>query len=336
MDPITQACIGSAAAQSWSRRTDLRTALWVGALGGFLPDVDVLIRSADDPLLSLEYHRHFTHALLFIPIGGWLTALLAMMLTRGRRTVRELWLPATLGWATHGLLDSCTSYGTYLLWPFSQVRVAWDNVAIVDPLFTLPLLVAVLLAARRRRRGLARAAFVWALVYLSLGVVQRERAADVYEAAIADRGHEATRMRVKPSVGNNILFRGFYLADGAYHVDAVRVPWWGESTVYPGGSIPAVDIAALRATLGPVHQHDLDRFAYFSDGFLVEDPKHPGVIGDFRYALVPNAIAPLWGIDVGRGRAGEHLAFERFSEVSAEAREAMWAQLMGRAPPVED
>ena len=68
MDPLSQASIGAAAAQALSRRTNLRTALWVGALGGFLPDADILIRSSEDPLLSLEYHRHFTHALVFIPL----------------------------------------------------------------------------------------------------------------------------------------------------------------------------------------------------------------------------------------------------------------------------
>jgi inner membrane protein len=89
----------------------------------------------------------------------------------------------------------------------------------------------------------------------------------------------------------------------------------------------------LRATLDPVHQHDLDRFAYFSAGFLVEDPDHPGFIGDFRYAMVPNAIGPLWGIDLGGGTPGEHLAFERFSNVGTVEREAMLDQLWGRSSP---
>ncbi len=333
MDPVSQASIGAVAAQALSRRTPLLTALWVGALGGFLPDADILIRSSDDPLLALEYHRHFTHSLLFIPIGGFITAALGTLLTRGKRTIGELWLPATLGWATHGLLDSCTSYGTYLLWPFSDVRVAWHTVSIVDLLFTLPVLIGALVAVRKKSRVIATAALVWAVAYLSVGVVQRDRAAAVYTEFIASRGHTAERMEVKPSFGNNILFRAFYIHDDTFHADAVRVPWWGESRVYEGGSIPALDIAALRATLDPVHQDDLDRFAYFSNGFLIEDPLHPGFIGDFRYAMVPNAIAPLWGIDVGGGIPGKHLAFERFSAVGGAERQAMLDQLLGRSLP---
>ena len=86
MDPITQASIGAAAAQSIGR-TSLKTALLIGALGGFLPDSDVFIRSSEDPLLHLEYHRHFTHSLIFIPVGGLITAGIGQLLTRGRHRI---------------------------------------------------------------------------------------------------------------------------------------------------------------------------------------------------------------------------------------------------------
>ena len=61
MDPLSQAAIGAAAAQSGSRASTLRHALWIGALAGMAPDLDVLIQSNTDPLLALEYHRQFTH-----------------------------------------------------------------------------------------------------------------------------------------------------------------------------------------------------------------------------------------------------------------------------------
>ena len=329
MDPITQASIGAAAAQSIGR-TSLKTALLIGALGGFLPDSDVLIRSSEDPLLHLEYHRHFTHSLIFIPVGGLITAGIGQLLTRGRHRIAELWLPATLGWATHGLLDSCTSYGTYLLWPFSNARVAWHNVAIVDPLLTLPLLLGVLLAVWRRKRYLGRIALGWVLAYLTLGVVPRDRAAAAYAEHIDQRGHFASQLEVKPSIGNNILFRAFYLHEGIFYADSVRIPWWGESKIYEGGSIAALDVAQLRSMLDPVHQHDLDRFSYFSSGFLVEDPINPGYVSDFRYAMVPNEVAPMWGINIGERKAGKHMDFQRFSKPTKKQRELFVEQLWGR------
>ena len=75
MDPISQAAIGAAAAQSCTRADRLRHALLIGCLAGMAPDLDVLIRSAEDPLLFLEYHRQFTHSLFFVPIGASLCAL---------------------------------------------------------------------------------------------------------------------------------------------------------------------------------------------------------------------------------------------------------------------
>ena len=59
---------------------------------------------------------------------------------------RQVWFIALLGYGTNGLLDACTTYGTLLLWPFSNARIAWNNVSVIDPLFTLPLLGFVLTA----------------------------------------------------------------------------------------------------------------------------------------------------------------------------------------------
>ena len=70
MDPVTQGTVGAIFAQAVAHK---RTAVWAavcGLLGGLAPDLDVLIRSENDPLLFLEYHRQFTHSLIFIPVGG--------------------------------------------------------------------------------------------------------------------------------------------------------------------------------------------------------------------------------------------------------------------------
>lgn len=330
MDPLSQAVIGAASAQSIDKRTPLKTALWVGALGGMLPDADILIRSSSDPLLFLDYHRHFTHSLMFIPLGGLITAGIGRLLTRGTKTVRSLWLPATLGWATHGLLDSCTSYGTFLLWPFSSARVAWHNVAIIDPIFTLPLLAGVLLAVRRKNRRIAQSVFVLSIAYLLFGVFQRDRAAAAYRTLQTSRGHAASTLEVKPSIGNNILFRGFYRYDDVYQADAIRVPWWGETKIYQGKTAAVIDVDTLCSDLEPLHAEDIRRFSRFSNGFLISDPREPGVVSDFRYAAVPNAVAPLWGVDLDGAEPGQHLQFLRFNEVDNDQRSTFVDQLMGR------
>src|SRR5512139_2370900 len=150
MDPVSQAVLGASAAQSGASAREMRAAGLVGLLAGMAPDLDVLIRSSRDPLLFLEYHRQFTHALAFIPLGSLLVAaVLHCAFARRYLPFCRTWLFAALGYATHGLLDACTTYGTMLLWPFSDARIAWNLVSVVDPAFTLPLLALVAWAGVR-------------------------------------------------------------------------------------------------------------------------------------------------------------------------------------------
>jgi len=83
----------------------------------------------------------------------------------------------TLGYATHASLDVLTSYGTQWLWPFSRERLELDWMSIVDPLFTVPLLLLSLLAALRASRRFALAAVAFALLYVAAGGVLHQRAA---------------------------------------------------------------------------------------------------------------------------------------------------------------
>ena len=124
----------------------------IGFLAGLVPDLDVLIRSSNDPILSLEYHRQFTHSLFFIPFGAFIVALMIFPLVKRSLSLKTVYIASFLGYATHGLIDACTSYGTLIFWPFSDVRVAWNNISVVDPLFTIPILVLVFAAIIKRKR----------------------------------------------------------------------------------------------------------------------------------------------------------------------------------------
>ena len=137
MDPLSQAALGASLSQSFANdRSKQVSALVIGALAGMTPDLDVLIRSANDPMLFLEFHRQFTHSLIFIPIGALICALLfypfaTSALVKSKLSFKQIYLFSFLAYATHGLLDACTSYGTQLLWPFSNERIAWNTVSII-------------------------------------------------------------------------------------------------------------------------------------------------------------------------------------------------------------
>ena len=179
MDPISQGVLGASlplATKINGGHSNLKTVAWLGCIAGMAPDIDVLIQSPTDPILFLEYHRQFTHSLIFIPLGALICSLLFYRLYKPNLTFKQGYLVCLLGYATHALLDACTTYGTLLLWPFSDMRVAWNNVSVVDPLFTLPMLALLAMTLYKSNPIFSRLALVWGISYLFFGVIQRERA----------------------------------------------------------------------------------------------------------------------------------------------------------------
>lgn len=337
MDPISQAVLGSAFAQSSPQaKSKMPLALVAGMIGGMAPDLDVLIQSKSDPLLAIEFHRHFTHSLFFIPFGGALVGVV-LYLTLGSWARRKShgigahfgngfgisdWiLFSTLGLATHGLLDACTSYGTQLLWPFSSLRVAWNNVGIIDPVPTMAWLIGSVFAYRLKSVKAARIGFILGCLYLLFGVVQRERAEALQTDLLSERGHAAVRREVKPTIFQIHLWKSIYEFEGRYYSDAIYVGLFS-TRVYPSknpeglGKFVAPSIGAQRTTM----DSDLERFSWFSDGWLARVPKHETdgqtVVGDVRYSLLPNEIDPLWGIQFHPDQPEAHVSYITFREVT--------------------
>jgi len=298
MDPVTQGLLGAAAAQAFFTKQLGRRAWLLGAVGGVLPDADVFIRSAEDPLLAAEYHRQFTHALAFIPVGGAVASLPWLVRRRYRTQWKTVLGATTAGYATHGLLDACTTYGTQLLWPFSTMRVAWNCIAIIDPVFTLLLLAGVVWAARARRRAPAAVALGLCLAYLGLGTVQRERALAAQAQIAAQREHIPPRRTVFPTIGNLLVWRSLYEAGDRLYSDRIRVPWPGPPQWTPGATVASVNLEDLppQAQANPRIVKDFERFRWFSGGWIARAPDAPEVIGDARYSLRTEAFEPIWGV----------------------------------------
>ena len=334
VDPLTQGMLGASASLSASRRRETVTAVLCGMLSGMAPDLDALIRSADDPLLYLEYHRHFTHSLVFIPIGGLVCAAMLRPLLARRIPFLRVLLYCTLGFATHGLLDACTTYGTLLLWPFSSMRIAWHTVSIIDPLFTGPLLVLVLAGCARKRRALGLAALAWALLYLGFGAAQRARVEAIGHELAQSRGHQPLRLAAKPGFANLLVWKLVYETADGFHVDGVRAG--REVTIYPGGRIPALDVARDLPWLPSDSQQarDIERFRWFSNNYLALDPDRANFIIDIRYSFVPNEIEALWGISLAvDAKPQAHVTFLWDRRLTAENKARFVAMLRGTTLP---
>ncbi len=190
MDSITQALLGASVQGAMLGRWQGRKALAYGAVLGTLPDLDVVI-DYGDAVANMTYHRGFSHSLFVLSI---VAVLLTWLIRRFRPDERysgtRLFLTVWLVLVTHVLLDAFTSYGTQLLWPLTTPPIAWSSIFIIDPLYSVPLLIAVL-------------------------------------AGITRQGIEVERMFSTPTPFNSLLWR-VILVDGEHYYETL-VSWWDDA-----------------------------------------------------------------------------------------------------------
>ncbi len=332
VDPLSHALTGGVFAALVSPLKHRRLAAGIGALAGMAADLDIFLRSESDPLLTLDYHRGFTHGLVFIPFGALVVALVLQLFVQRWMRFRETFVASFAAWSVHGLLDAATSYGTRLWWPFSDERVAWNLVAVVDPLYTVPLLLLLLPLFWKRGRQWPALALSWALLYLGLGYVQQERATEAARELAQSRGHQPAVIEAKPSIFNNILFRILYEADGFYYVDAVRVGYFSKAQYFEGKRVPVLDLPKTFPNLDPdtTLARDIERFRRFSMGYLYLAPGEAPIVSDLRYSWLPNSVQPLWGIRVDPSRPEEHVEFVTSRKADEATKAEFFRMLRGR------
>jgi len=239
MDSITQAVLGAAIAEAGFRKKLGRRALFFGAACGTFPDLDI-VSATIDPWLDLVAHRGPTHSLLVLPVIALGAGLIGARI--GRKGSWKTWAHCAF-WAliTHPLLDVFTSYGTQLLSPLSFRRFAFDAISIVDPVYTFPLIGALLLAFRAgtvqwriRTQRLAALALGWGCCWIGVGLINHGIAWGHAERTLEEAGFEPVAMRVMPLLLNHFSFR--YTArdaDGRLPSATLRSPetaqpsrWW--------------------------------------------------------------------------------------------------------------
>lgn len=323
MDILTQGLLGGVLAQSVAKKEETKFATLIGIIAGLLADADIFIYSSSDPLLNIEFHRHFTHSLFFIPFGAAVATLLLWPFLRKKLSIRRLYLFSFMGYSFSGVLDACTSYGTHLFWPLSDERVAFNIISIVDPVFTLVLLITLVMSLRIKRRPVSRAGLLLAAIYMSLGYVQLQRAHGVATDLIASRGHEAKQHIVKPTLANLVLWRSVYIYHDRIYVDAIRVGMGSNTKLIEGESQEKFSLSKHLPGLTEtsVLYKDIQRFNTFSDGYIAINPKQPTVIGDLRYSMLPNKTAPLWGIVINKQQPHVHADYEFFRDSGQNVRQ---------------
>jgi len=160
LDSLTQIVLGAAVGEAvGGRKMGIKASFW-GGIAGTIPDLDVFLNRFYPPLEAALVHRGFSHSiiftLLFSPIFAWLVHRLYK-----KKYEYRTWLYLFfLGIITHPLLDIFTNYGTSLLWPY-PARLSLDSIFVIDPLYTIPFLICVIIAISMKRDFKWRSIINW-------------------------------------------------------------------------------------------------------------------------------------------------------------------------------
>ncbi|MGM0768626.1 MAG: metal-dependent hydrolase [Pseudomonadota bacterium] len=326
MDSITQAALGATLAGAVAGKTLGRSALVTGAVLGTLPDLDVVI-DYGTAVANFTQHRGFSHSLLVLfP----LSILLAWLLWRWKPQLSfQRWLLVTsLILVTHPLLDAFTTYGTQLFWPFGP-PVALNSIFIIDPLYTLPLLTAMVFFLFRPGKPTALVAgLAVSTLYLGWTLVAQQMISNRVEPVLAEAGLADAPRMVQPMPFNTILWRVTAVTDDR-RVEMVTGFLDGDAP-FNLEAFPRDPGLARQARTLPEGQ----RLDWFTGGFL-----HYEQVGNLLTATdirlgVPGAhpFTFVLARDNGQGLEPSPSYQQDRPAIRAELLGALWARMTGTAP----
>lgn len=212
MDSLTQIVLGGAVGEAVLGRKVGNRAIFWGAVAGTIPDLDVFVGKLFDQMTALEMHRGFSHSIvfsiLFAPVLGWIIN----RLYKGKWGNFKDWTKLSFwGFFTHPLLDCHTSWGTQLLWPLDY-KIAYNNIFVVDPIYTVPfllLLIGVMILKRDspKRRLLNRLGLIISSIYMLITIGLKWRAHHNVSQFLQAQGVSYNEVSTRPSPFNAILWQ---------------------------------------------------------------------------------------------------------------------------------
>lgn len=317
MDSVTQAVLGGAVGEKILGRYVGNRAVLYGALIATIPDLDVFVGKLYDPITALEVHRGFSHSILS---ALHLSPILGFLIGRTERRKGVSWLAATVAsflcLFTHALLDAFTTWGTQLFWPLEH-RVDFKSIFVIDPLYTLPFLYCLIRAMRLPRESDSRnrwntRGLIISTAYLMLATAVKLNSVGIFERSMEQNGMAYTRLIVKPSPLNIILWNanietdhGYWLADYSYFDrSAIRYDFYPKGDELLGDLRESDVIRQLvRISEGWYVITKRDGKVYFNDlrfGMLNDNPQNPQFVFSYEISTQNGKVT---AIEVEKNRA---------------------------------
>lgn len=238
MDSLTQIVLGAAAGEIILGRKLGNKAQLLGAIAGTLPDMDVLYNFYEsDPVKHLVVHRGYSHSVFTHILVSFPLAWLSRRWSKKEKSFGIWYLFWFAGLFTHALLDCCTTYGTQLFLPFTNYQVAFNNISVIDPLYTIPFMFLLMVCLFIRRDRPLRRKFLWASVifssaYMFLTFVLKYDMHQRFRKSLQQNKIEYAELNTTPTILNAVLWSAIaysdsmiYCAEYSYLNSKIPVQW---------------------------------------------------------------------------------------------------------------
>ena len=286
MDSLTQIVLGAAIGEAILGKKIGNKALLYGAIAGTIPDFDVIIGSLTDTITAIEWHRGFSHSLLFsvllAPVLGWFVNKLERKSDLGWKPWTKLFF---LGLFTHPLLDLFTTWGTQLFWPLNT-RFALNSIFVIDPLYTVPFLVftSMVLFYKRQskvRRRLNTAGLLISTMYLLGTLVVKGVIDKRFEEALQTQQIPYTQISTRPSPLNTLLWNA--------NIDTPESYLLADYSFFDTQAIRFKSYSKQRNTSKNLLEFEnVKRLISISKGwYIIEKIKDDWYFNDLRFGLIP-------------------------------------------------
>ena len=323
MDSVTQIVLGASVGEAVLGKKAGNKAMLYGAVAGTIPDLDTFAGYFVDTVTAIEVHRGFSHSIFFsvasAPVFGWL---ISKIERRSRANWKDWSWLMFFGLLTHPLLDCFTTWGTQLFWPLG-LRVSFRSIFVIDPLYTLPFIVFLVLAmfserGSKKRRNYNMLGIFISSGYLLLSLGLKGLAYMEFKSALAEQGIEYLQLETKPSPFNTILWTANAEVDDAYLI--------GDYSFFDSKPIKFKQYSKNHQLLGELRSAEqIERLIDISQGwFIITEQESELFFNDLRFGVLDaDAERPTFVFSYNIVKEGEGIKIEEVERKPAQAKRLM-------------
>lgn len=336
MDSLTQLVLGAATGEAvLGKKLGNKAVLW-GAAAGTLPDLDVIPGMFFDTPDRLLFHRGFSHSLAFVVLATLIFTWLFSRFYKSKGISKKQWAWFFgLIFFVSALIDAFTTYGTQLLWPWKH-RFEFNTIFVVDPIFTLPLLITTIWLVfynknSQTRKRINRTGLIISAVYLALTVVNKQFIDTIFRKSLERQNINYVDFRTNPTPMNQVLWSAVVKTEDGFYTGYY-------SYFDPDQNIRFEFEPQNRELISPVEFYKpVEKILRFTKGYFTVEKKDEGfLINDLRFGQIRNWEKETWQYIfqyeaiIERGQVQVREVDKGFGQDTGELINQLWQRIKGR------